>query len=86
MAPGGQIGKALKPLVDRHGWEIVRQAWVSYLRQVDADFASPSRFASTYGRWSGTVPPGAPPGGGKAGAEARTMANMQAWVAGKESK
>lgn len=56
-APGGQIGKALKPLMDRHGWPEVRLAWQSYLAQTEADYASPSRFASTYGRWSGTSPP-----------------------------
>ncbi len=57
-APGGQIGKALKPLVDRHGWSEVATAWRSYLTQTDAEYASPSRFAATYGRWSGTAPPG----------------------------
>ncbi len=57
-APGGQIGKALKPLVDRHGWSEVATAWRSYLTQTDAEYASPQRFAATYGRWSGTAPPG----------------------------
>lgn len=78
-APGGQIGKALKPLVAKHGWAEVRQAWRSYLEQTDGDYASPSRFASTYGRWSGSAPPGA-----KATAADRTRANLAAWVAGKE--
>lgn len=57
-APGGQIGKALKPLVEKHGWPAVRQAWRSYLEQSDGEFASASRFAATYGRWSGAAPPG----------------------------
>lgn len=57
-APGGQIGKALKPLVGKHGWPAVRQAWRSYLEQSDAEYASASRFAATYGRWSGAAPPG----------------------------
>ena len=78
-APGGQIGKALKPLVDQHGWEIVRQAWCSYLRQVEPEYASASRFASTFGRWTGTAPPGA-----KSTVTERTVANLEAWVAGKE--
>jgi hypothetical protein len=56
--PGGKIGKALKPLVDKHGWPEVRKAWKSYLGQVEADYASPSRFANTYGRWSGSEPEG----------------------------
>jgi hypothetical protein len=55
-APGGQIGKALKRLVDEHGWPEVRQAWQSYLSQTEAEFASPSRFSATYGRWSGSRP------------------------------
>jgi hypothetical protein len=53
-APGGQIGKALKPLVERHGWPDVLPAWLNYLMQTDAQYASPARFASTYGQWAGT--------------------------------
>lgn len=79
-APGGQIGKALKPLVDRHGWEIVRQAWCSYLRQVEADYASPSRFASTYGRWSGSAPPGQH---ARPTATEKTVAHLKTWMAAK---
>ena len=52
-APGGRIGKALKPLVGAHGWPEVRAAWQSYLSQSEAEFASAERFAATYGRWSG---------------------------------
>ena len=55
-APGGRIGKALKPLVAAHGWSDVERAWRSYLDQSDAEYASPQRFAATYGRWSGLVP------------------------------
>jgi hypothetical protein len=51
-APGGRIGKALKPLVEKHGWPEVREAWRSYLGQVEAEFASAQRFAATYGRWA----------------------------------
>lgn len=56
VAPGGTIGKNLKPLVDKHGWPTVRAAWKSYLEQAEAQYASPSRFAATFGRWSGAVP------------------------------
>ena len=59
-APGGQIGKAMKPLVDRHGWTAVRAAWQSYLGQTEAEYASPTRFASTFGRWSGSTVEPAP--------------------------
>lgn len=56
-APGGQIGKNLKPLVERHGWPFVRAAWLFYLSQSDAEYASPSRFAQTFGKWSAAVGP-----------------------------
>ena len=79
-APGGQIGKAMKPLVDRHGWLAVRAAWQSYLGQTEAEYASPTRFASTFGRWSG----GEAPVAGKSTVAQRTIANLQGWVAGKE--
>ncbi len=54
-APGARIGKALKPLVKKHGWAEVRPAWRSYLAQAEAEFASAERFASTYGEWAGTA-------------------------------
>jgi uncharacterized protein YdaU (DUF1376 family) len=60
-APGGRIGKALKPLVGTHGWPSVRAAWQSYLTQVEAEYASPERFAATFGRWSGESPDGPRP-------------------------
>ena len=81
-APGGQIGKAMKPLVDRHGWLAVRAAWQSYLGQTEAEYASPTRFASTFGRWSG----GEAPVAGKSTVAQRTIANLEAWVASKEGK
>jgi hypothetical protein len=56
-APGGRIGKALGPLVKEHGWQMVRAAWVSYLEQAEAEYASSERFAATFGRWSGSAPP-----------------------------
>jgi hypothetical protein len=55
-APGGRIGKALKPLVKAYGWREVRPAWACYLALGEAEFASPQRFAATYGRWSGDRP------------------------------
>lgn len=51
-APGGQIGKAIKPLVEKHGWEFVRRAWKRYLEAGEGAFASPARFAATYGEWA----------------------------------
>lgn len=59
-APGGQIGKALLPIVKRHGWDFVRKAWIRYLAQSEAQYASPSRFSATFGRWSGLAPDPAP--------------------------
>lgn len=61
-APGGPIGRALKPLARIHAWPDVRRAWQSYLAQAEAEFVSAARFASTYGRWSGAAP--APAGKG----------------------
>ncbi len=57
-APGGRIGKALSPLVKANGWTSVQAAWRSYLAQTEAEYASPQRFAATYGRWSGSAPAG----------------------------
>lgn len=79
-APGGRIGKALKPLVDRYGWPAVRVAWLSYLTQSDAEFASPQRFAATYGRWSGAAPPG--PAGKAAAIQAGNRSVLEAFVKG----
>lgn len=53
-APGGEIGKALKPLVVKHGWETVRPAWKRYLSETEAEYVSASRFGSTFGHWAGT--------------------------------
>lgn len=59
-APGGRIGKALGPLVAKHGWAEVAVAWRNYLAQVDAQYASPQDFAAKYGRWNGSAPQLAP--------------------------
>lgn len=62
-APGGQIGKHLRPLVEKHGWQTVRQAWRAYLEGTDPQYASAARFASMYGTWAPRTPyqPEAPP-------------------------
>lgn len=59
-APGARIGRALKPLVHRHGWPGVRPAWRKYLGQTEAQYASAERFAATFGNWTGTAPDPAP--------------------------
>jgi hypothetical protein len=51
-APGGKIGKALKPLVEKHGWPAIKPGWLAYLEGVEALYASPARFAETYGTWA----------------------------------
>ena len=56
VAPGGQIGKHLKPVVDACGWDDVRPAWQRYLDETEVQFLSPARFAQTYGRWSTSKP------------------------------
>lgn len=47
----GELGKRLKPLVEEHGFEPVREHWQNYLEATEGRFASPSRFAQTYGSW-----------------------------------
>ena len=58
--PRARINVALSPLVRQHSWPSVREAWRSYLWQTEAEYASPQRFAATYGRWSGSAPPPVP--------------------------
>ena len=50
-----QIGKHLKPLVVEHQWETVRPRWQRYLGQTEGRYASPARFAQTYGTWGETA-------------------------------
>jgi hypothetical protein len=54
-APGGRIGKALKPLVEKYGEEEVLTYWRRYLeRRVaegDIEFATPETFATRYGAY-----------------------------------
>lgn len=52
---GGTAPKAmftwLKPLVDRHGWEAVRGAWIRYLAEKDPQYANPKDFADKFAAW-----------------------------------
>lgn len=50
--PYGQIGKACKPLVERDGIDAVRKHWGHYLAATPARYASPTRFAETFGSWA----------------------------------
>lgn len=56
-AHGGRIGKALKPLHEKHGQEAVMAAWKRYLDSEEPEFAAPESFAAKYGIWSNGVPP-----------------------------
>lgn len=49
--PFARIGAGLKPLVIQHGWDQVRRAWKQYLQVTLVQYASPQRFAMTYGAW-----------------------------------
>lgn len=51
-APGGMIGKWLKPIVDACTWAEVRPAWQLYLAENDVQYLSPQRFSTTYGKWA----------------------------------
>ncbi len=59
-APAGQIGSSLQPLVRTHGWDVVRPAWQRYLAATEGKFASPTRFATTWGDWRPAPPPPKP--------------------------
>jgi hypothetical protein len=48
VAPGGKIGRALKPLVTKFTWERVCRAWRVYCAQRDSRFCSASEFAERY--------------------------------------
>ena len=52
-APGGRIGKGLQVLVGKYGWGVIRPAWQRYLREKDAEYASPQDFASKLKLWLG---------------------------------
>lgn len=47
----GLLAKALKPLVDAHGEALVLEHWNTYLLETPGRFASPRRFAETFGEW-----------------------------------
>jgi hypothetical protein len=78
-APGGVIGKALKPLCDKHSWAVVRKAWRNYLVQTGPEYASPGRFANTFGNWFGDSGAMSPP---KSQAAARHEAGVMAMIQG----
>jgi hypothetical protein len=53
----GWLAKALKPLVDEHGPDETIRRWRYYLSQTPAEYASPTRFAATWGRWDPETEP-----------------------------
>lgn len=50
-APGGEIGRGLKRIVDKHTWLTIRPAWQHYLQTKDPEFASAADFAKRLDRW-----------------------------------
>jgi hypothetical protein len=55
--PWGHIGRAMKELIAEKGLERVQQHWRRYLNDTPGRFASPTRFAETFGTWgNGTRP------------------------------
>jgi uncharacterized protein YdaU (DUF1376 family) len=73
-----RLGKALKPLVDRHGWPTVRQAWLRYLAETEGKYATAERFAETYGHWSGTALP--PARAAPASVSERNTETLRNWL------
>lgn len=74
-APGGKIGRQLKKLVAKHGWERVRPAWQNYLSRTEARYVNPLRFSETFGDWE--PPSRAPSESDQLGAE------IHSWLKGK---
>jgi len=56
LLPFGRLGKALKPLIEKHGEDKVLDAWLAYLTATDTKFMSPKAFAGKYGQWAGMKP------------------------------
>lgn len=52
IAPFGRIGRTLKPLRETHGDAILLAHWLNYLHDTPGKYASPDRFAETFGNWS----------------------------------
>lgn len=52
----GEIASRFRPLEDQHGPGDVLSRWVRYLAETEARFASPTRFASTFGSWAVPIP------------------------------
>lgn len=47
----GELATYLRPLDEKHGLAHVRPRWCRYLAETEARFASPARFAKTFGAW-----------------------------------
>lgn len=52
--PYAKLAKYLRPLVLKHPTDEVLGAWITYLGQTGAEYATPARFAETFGRWNGS--------------------------------
>jgi hypothetical protein len=74
----GQIGKHLKSLVTKHGLPEVTRRWQLYLQATAAKFASPARFAQTFGAW--TEAGGAPASDGYVSADDARVAFRKAGI------
>lgn len=48
----GELAKHLKPLTDTHALGDVLDHWTRYLAATEARYASPARFAQTFGSWA----------------------------------
>lgn len=48
----GVIGKHCKPLFEAHGLDKLRAHWITYLKATPGQYASPARFAQTFGEWA----------------------------------
>jgi hypothetical protein len=56
VPPWGKLAKAFKELLTEHPEADVERNWRHYLGHTPGQFASPTRFAQTYGAWDPAKP------------------------------
>jgi len=49
--------KALKPLIDRYGVDVVKRVLAGYLQETDVQYISMSSFISKFGLWKSKIIP-----------------------------
>lgn len=84
--PGGEIGKWLKPLVEKLGWGVVRPAWQRYLAGENPKYVKPKSFANRPGPWLNKARARVPIGTNGTTAADTTINAVQNILAAEEEK